>query len=90
MTDWNKIFDSILSVFSVGPHFTGLIIGIIHTQLFSLMVNGSLKCYVSSSRGIRQGDPLLPSLFIIGILLKIFTKMLAKRFGPILSKIILH
>lgn len=36
--------------------FIRLVNGLLHTQCVSVMVNGSLKGYFPSSRGIRQGD----------------------------------
>ena len=43
---------------------------------FSVLVNGSLADFFGSSRGLRQGDPLSPLLFLV--MMKVFSKM-AKR-----------
>ena len=54
------------------------------TARFSVMVNGSPIASFQSSRGLRQGDPLLPYLFVV--VMKAFSCMLKRAiFGGFLS-----
>lgn len=39
--------------------------GCINYPYFSVLINGASKCFLKSSRRLRQGDPLSPFLFSI-------------------------
>ena len=43
----------------------GLIIEYVHTISYSILVNGEPKGLINPTRGIRQGDPLFPFLFLL-------------------------
>ena len=39
----------------------------ISTTRFSILVNGTPMGFIHNTRGLRQGNPLLPYLFVIGM-----------------------
>ena len=55
----------------------------ISTAFFSVLINGSPAGFFSSTRGLSQGDPLSPYLFVLGM--EIFSLLIDKAiFGGFL------
>lgn len=81
--DLMKAFDSVdwefllklLAAMKIPEAFIQWIAGCITTK-FSLSINGGLIGYFSGQKGLRQGDPMSPYLFVIAM--EVLLKMLDK------------
>ena len=73
--NWDALF-YLLDRMGLGVRWRGWIKACITTVRFSIIVNGSPVGFFGSSRGLRQGDPLSPLLFLL--IMEVLSRMLKK------------
>jgi hypothetical protein len=72
--DWNFLL-YLLRRCGFGERWCSWIKQCISTVRFSVLINGSPSGFFGSSRGVRQGDPLFPFLFVL--VMEAFSRMIS-------------
>eukprot|EP00253_Pinus_taeda_P006873 PITA_06873 len=73
---WSYL-EAVLETFGFSKQWIKWVLALIKSPRYSILVNGAPSAPLSPSKGIRQGDPLSPFLFVI--LMEGLSRLIAKK-----------